>query len=240
MPAFGGMSPFPLRLGGGRPRVQVVLDGLNADRGDAYNATDRTTTVYVENMAIARAISAAWGTNARLGAIWDANRMSEDILERWEHIFALAPSASDDETTRRDALATKLTAVGSPSIGGILTTALSAALGSAFVAVEHIDYSAASINVPDGTYPWGSVGASPWSSTVAHILVRMQKPAGWTEGQFYAAAAKVGVVLDPALPAWTTFDFYRPGPISSAVAGGPSAAGFYLDDAANLDNEIFD
>ncbi len=77
--------------------------------------------------------------------------------------------------------------------------------------------------------------------TVAHILVRIQKPAGATEAMFYEAAGKVAPALDPLVPAWVTFDWYR-APLSTPinVVGGPSAGGFYLDDEHNLDNNVFD
>ena len=239
MPAFGGMSPFPLRLGGGRPRTQVLVDALNADRGDAYDASTRTTTVYVEDMAIARAIGAAWGTNYRLGTLWDAHRMPLEILERWESILAMVVGPTDTEATRRAALAAKLAVVGRSSLSSVLYDALSAALGSVFVAVEYVSYAGAVMTVPDGSYPWGTPDATyPWSSTVARVLVRLQAPTGYTEGQFYAAAGKVPSILDPMLPVWVTFDWYRSGPIS-APSNGISGAGFYLDDPHNLGNEVF-
>lgn len=242
MPTFGGMSPYPRRFGGGgKPRVQIVLESLNADRGTAFDASDRTLTVYAINMAIARAISAAWGTNERLGNLWMPYHMSVDTLERWEQILAINPSPDVTELERREYLATLFSNFGQGATNGRITELLSDALGSAFVAVESISYANAKIYVPDGTYPWGSVSAdTPWSSTVAHVLVRLQKPTGWSEFDFYEAAGKVPLLLEPILPAWATVDWYRAGPISSAVSGGPSAGGFYLDDAHNLDNECFD
>lgn len=240
MPAFGGMSPFPIRFGGGKTRTQVILSALNADRGTAFDTADRTTTVYVENMAIARAIAAGWGTNVRLGNIRKPSAMTDTILGRWETILGILPAPTDSEAVRRNRVATLFARTGQAAINGFLTTLLSNALGAAFVAIEHVDYSNAVILVPDGTYPWGSVGSVPWSSTVAHILVRLQKPAGWAESDFYSAAANVATILESALPVWVTFDWYRPGPTSVAVTGGPSAGGFYLDDSHNLDNEVFD
>jgi hypothetical protein len=220
--------------------VQIILEALNADRGTAFDASDRETTVYVENMAIARAIAAAWGTNERLGNLWDPARMPRSAVARWEAILALPPLATDDDVARRARIRAAFERFGAPAINGVLTAKLYEALGDAFVAIEYISFANAVIQVPDGTYPWGVVGDSPWSSTVAHVLVRLQKPAGWSEGDFYEAAGKVGQILDPELPAWCTFDWYRPGPISVNVPGGPSAAGFYLDTDANLDNACFD
>ncbi len=239
MPNLGGMSPFPRRLGGGTPRVKQILDSLNADRGTALDASNRLTTVYVENMAIARAISAAWGTNERLGHITTPSSMSMDVLARWEKIMAIYPSQSESEGDRRERVAERLARFGQATTEDRITDLLTDELGSAFVAVEHIDYDVARILVPDASYPWGIVDGVPWSSTVAHILVRLQKPTGWSEADFYEAAGRVVTLLDPILPVWATVDWYRPGAVSANVAGGPSAAGFYLDEAANLDNQVF-
>jgi hypothetical protein len=231
---------IPRRFGGGRNRLQDVHEDLNADRGTAFDASNRDTTVYVENMALARGISAAWGTNERLGRLWDPPRMSEDIVARWEKILALAPAPDDTMSRRRGRLLTAFERFGSATISSYVQDKLSAELGDAFVGVEYIGPSAALIQVPDLSYPWGIVGSSPWSSTVAHVLVRLQKPDGWTDSEFYETAGKVSQVLEPAMPIWTTFEWYRPGPISAPVADGASAAGFYLDDEANLDNQVFD
>lgn len=239
MSKFGGMSPYPRKFGGGRPRVQAVLEQLNADRGDAYDATDSSTTVYVENMAIARAISAAWGTNERLGNMWAAERMSDDALLRWEKILALAPGPDDDPAVRRGRVKAIFERFGWGSTAAAISVALEEALSGAFVAVEYIPYALAHILVPDGTYPWGVVGDVPWSSNTAHVLVRLQKPIGWSEGSFYEAVANIALILEPILPAWCTFNWYRPGPVYAPITDGPSAAGFYLDDDFNLDNQIF-
>jgi hypothetical protein len=241
MPGFGGLSHFPRRHGGGEVRVQVALDTLLADRGTAFEqaAEDRESVVYIESMALARAISAGLGTNERLGTLWDAARMPDAVLERWEKILALAPLASDSEAERRARIRTTFERFGQASTHTTAHALLSEALGDAFVGIEYIDYDDALISVPDGSYPWGIViDGRPWSSTVAHVLVRLQKPTGWTEGQFYDAASQVSLILDPLLPAWCTFAWYRAG-ASSAVVGGVSAAGFYLDTPSNLDNQIF-
>lgn len=240
MSKFGGMTPYPRKYGGQRPRVQILLESLNADRGDGYDATNRETVVYVENMAIARAISAAWGTNERLNNLWVATRHCQCTLERWERILTLSPKPDDTLTDRRRRVQ-RLNQYQHAAINGYLTEILESELGDAFVGIEYIPYSSATITVPDGTYPWGTANTSnPWTSTVANILVRLQKPSGWSELDFYSAAARVFPLLDPVVPAWATFEWYRAGPVSAAIPDGPTAAGFYLDDDANLDNQILD
>lgn len=238
MPGLGGMNPFPRKLGGGRSRAKVILDGLNADRGTAVDATNRETAVYALNVALARGIAGAWATNQRLANMWSPDRMASDVLARWEKILSILPAPEDDEVTRRARVRAIFQRFGKAATISNVTSALDVALGDAFVAVEHIPYGSAQIFVPDGTYPFGTVGPVPWASNLAHVLIRMQKPAGWTEGDFYEAAAKVALVLDPMLPVWSTFAWYRPGAVSTPIAGGPSAAGFYLDQPSNLDNQI--
>lgn len=261
MPKFGGYSPFPKRMGGGQPRIETLTKALAADRGDGFDALNRETIAYTIDTAAARALSAAWGTNQRLAQLWDPRRMSEDILARWEKILALPPAraarTSSTEPTehlaltpqvagnikaRRERVEAVFARFGTPAWSSEIISKLQAEIGSVFVSLDSISFANANIQVPDGTYPWGAVGAVPWSSTVAHILIRLQKPAGWSEGQFYDAASRVVLVVDPLLPAWATFDWYRAPdtgtPIS--VSGGPSAGGFYLDNEHNLDNNVFD
>ncbi len=241
MPCFGGLTPFPKRFGGGKPRAKVILDSLNAGRGTGVDTTNWDSPVYGENVVHARAIAAAWSTNRRLSNIWDSTRVTGRAIHRWEKIRAVTPNPGDSDRTRRDRLAAIEALAGLNPTHQVLTTLLSAALGDVFVAVEYISVANAVINVPDGSYPFGTVNAIvPWSSTVAHILVRTQKPTGMTEGEFYETAGRVVAILDPVVPSWVYFDWYRPGPVSVAVSGGPSAGGFYLDDDANLSNEVFD
>jgi hypothetical protein len=238
----GGYSPYPRRFGGGRyngkPLLQVVHESLNAQRGPALESGSIAS---VENMAYARAIVYdGWELNARVGHQWDAKRVT-DMLPRWERIFKIRPAPDASERSRRTELQSRWARFGGVANHARLTTALSAALGSYFVAVEYINLAEAVVHVPDATYPWGTVASgAPWTSTIAHVLVRLQKPTGATEAQFYEAAGKVALVLDPILNSFCTFAWYRP-PTNGApitAPSGPSAGGFYLD-GTNLDNCCF-
>ena len=238
---FGGFHPYPRRFAGGKPQIKVVHDSLNAQRGTAYDATNSETTVWLENHAIARAITFdGWGTNTRLANQRDPLRMT-DMLPRWERIFKIVPSPSASDAARRLVVLRRFERFGKTSNHARLTTALAEQLGDFFVAVEYIPLAVANVNVPDGTYPWGTPNALvPWSSTVAHVLVLLQKPTGASEGQFYEEAGKVKPLLDPIMPAWCTISWYRAPELGApiSIAGGPSMAGFYCDNAHNLDNNI--
>ena len=240
---YGGYHPYPRRFGGGKPALEVCHTSLNERRGTGIDATDPNSNAWLEDMAIARAIVFdGWECNQRLANQWDPRRVT-DMLSRWETVFAISPDPAARDVERRAVLTDRWQRIGRPVNHGTLVAVLTAALGSFFVAVEYISKLNAIVHVPDNTYPWGTVvDGVRWSSTSAHVLVRLQKPTGASEADFYKAAGKVVQVLDPMLPAWDTVDWYRASscglPIN--VPGGPSAAGFYLDCPANLDNQVFD
>lgn len=246
---FGGYHPLPKRFGGnrheGKPLLEVVHQSLNAQRGAAFDMDSTTSIANVETMAWARAIAYdGWEVNARLGHQWDARRTT-DMLPRWERIFKINPAPGTSGRERRAELLRRWGRFGGIANHARLTTALEDVLGDYFVAVEYISLANAVVTMPDNTYPveWGTVAeGAPWSSTVAHILVRLQKPTGATEAQFYEAAGKVVTTLDPIVSAFVTFDWYRAPDTGASVdvSGGPSAGGFYLDDEHNLDNNVFD
>lgn len=238
---FGGYHPYPRRFGGGKPRLRVLHESINSQRGTALDTTDRTSVVWIENMAFARAINAAWSTNQRLAHQWDPQRMT-DMLSRWEKIIRVPILASTTDAARRRTLLTRFRRIGRLANHARLLTELSEAIGEPFVSVEYISLANAVVHVPDGLYPWGTVATgSPWYSTTALILVRLQKPNGYTEGDFYEAAAKVAPILDAITPSWASWSWYRaPESTPVEVIGGPSAGGFYLDDEHNLDNNCFD
>ncbi|MBX3208420.1 MAG: DUF2313 domain-containing protein [Labilithrix sp.] len=241
MPAFGGMTPFPLRCGGGAPRVELLLQSLNAGRGKSVD-TSESSVAYVENMAHARAIAAVWLESERLGNQWVPELMT-DCLPRWERICGIIPAPGDSLVVRRQRIAKRFARIGLVLNRAAFTSMLRNEVGDVFVDVEYISPERAVIIVPLDGYPFGTVVKGVrWYSTVLHVPIRLQKPRGYTEGDFYDAAAKVAALAGDVLPAWCTFDWYRAptGGPSIDVPGGPSAAGFYLDQDHNLDNHVFD
>jgi uncharacterized protein YmfQ (DUF2313 family) len=239
---FGAYHPYPRRFGGGTPTLKTVHRSLNQQRGSALDAGNAATTVWLEGLALARAIVFdGWHTNQRLAHQWDPRRVT-DMLSRWESALKLRPLPGATPLQRRTALLQRFERFAGIANHAKLLKNLSEALGEFFGAVEYISIANAVIHVPDATYPWGTpaLGAN-WTNTVAHILVLVQKPDGYTEAELYAAAAKVGPIVDDVAPAWITYAWYRE-PLSGGVfvSGGPSAGGFYLDDEHNLDNNVFD
>lgn len=99
MPQFGGYCPFPLRLGGSKPRVETITKALNAARGTAHDvATD--SPAWVEDNAVARGIASVWNVNELLGNQFDPRRMSI-MLSRWEKILAIPRLPTDTDAERR-------------------------------------------------------------------------------------------------------------------------------------------
>lgn len=241
---YGGYAPYPRRFGGGRPLLRILHDALASARGSALDATNSSTVAWVETMAHARAMCFdGFGTSRRLAMQWDPARTT-DMLGRWEKLFGItgAPGATDHE--RRQVLVQRWRRfLDASALHSRLVTRLVLAVGEIFTAIEYISYANAVIHVPDLSYPWGDEAPGrPWYSTVAHVLVRLTKPAGYSEAAFYAAAAKIHPALDGILPSWCTADWYRAPSTGPAieVSGGPAAGGFYLDDDHNLDNSVFD
>lgn len=241
---YGGYHPYPRRFGGGRPRLRIIHESLAAGRGDALDASTRGTVAWVETMAHARAICFdGYGTNDRLALQWDPDRMT-DMLPRWERILRIIVPPNATAADRRAVVRRRFRRfLEASAFHSRLHKRLTEELGDVFVAIEYISVDNAVIYAPDATYPWGTINLDhPWYSTVAHILVLLRKPEGYSEGDFYEVAAKVTKATDGLLPSWATIDWYRAPAAGTpvSVTGGPSQAGFYLDDDHNLDNSVFD
>jgi hypothetical protein len=233
---------MPMRMGGGKRRSTTILESLNRARGTAYD-TSEESEIYAEHLAYARAIANAWAQNQRLANHWQWSRLTKSGIERWERIMQLSPAPTDSDATRRRRIGRIFERIGQLINRAKLEDILREELGEVFVAIEYIDVSLANIHVPDGTYPFGTVAEGfPWYSTALHVLIRTQRPSGYSYGDFWAAVQRIMPLLDDMLPAWCTFDWYLP-PVNYApinVVGGPSAGGFYLDDEKNLDFAVFD
>jgi hypothetical protein len=230
MPFYGGSNPFPRRYGGSPTTLQRVVESVAGARGSAY-ATAANTPVGVENMAIARAITFdGYGANQRLANQFLPTKVTAQtgMLQRWERIFGLSPAPTDTEPVRRARLAAKWLTIGTNGGAQPIRDALTMALGPVFVGLVNTSLAQALAYWPGGT-PSTSM---PWSSTVAHVLVQVQQPATYSSRQFFDAVAGIGPIMDTLLPAWATWDWFE-----KDSAGN---IGFLLDDAMNLDFEVFD
>lgn len=247
MPAFGGHCPFPRRLGGGLPRVKAIQDSLMSQMGSAY-AKEDDAYVVARAHAIARMISASWGDSIRLSHVADPWRMPKEIVPRWETALSIVPPHDADMRDRRTEIDRRF-ARGKKPTRQLIYDLIVDLIGDAFVDLYYIPLEYAVIHTPDSTYGFGSVvenpygvlgESAPWYSTIAHVLIHVEKPAAMTEGEFRALMGEMRRQLDPIFSSWSTFDWYRAPSVGTPidVPGGPQNTGFYLDEP-NLDNLVF-
>ena len=219
-------------LGGGKPRLQSIHETLNRARGTGYDTTS-ASPVWAENMAAARAVESIYCANDRLGNVTDPMRTC--FLARWEKMFGITPPYGATDYSRRLALAECWSRMGDNPVQQLIIDKLKAALGNVFVAYYTIPLTLAVISV------------IPWTGTSCHVLIKVQVPSGYTPAQFYAALALINPIMEWALPAHSTFDWYLD---CSVVGGGgfwpDTSMGFLLDDFpspsvyGNLDTCCFD
>jgi uncharacterized protein YmfQ (DUF2313 family) len=135
MPAYGEYTPGAERYGGDTPRIRTILDALNAARGTAYDVTEGSP-VWVENMAIARAMADVFDTNAMLANQFDPKRMTV-LLPRWESICGIAVTPGTTDADRRAAVAVRIARLGSPTIGQYVIDQVAALLGPVSFSLTH-------------------------------------------------------------------------------------------------------
>lgn len=243
MSFYGG--PLPFRLGGGGtgvprkdPRV-LIRESLLAARGTGVYDTSQPSNVFLEDEAVARILASVASHNRRLANQWLPLRLT-DFLTRWESILGLYPSPTASLVSRRQAVSSAMARFSVMPTYQAVFDACTNTLGPVFVGIVHTTTAAgangpASVFTPSG---WG-IGTSPdpagietWYSTVAHILVQVTQPTTMSSATFYQTVGLLGPVLDPMLPAWCTWNWFR------NTHGGGATKGFYLDER-NLNEEVF-
>lgn len=220
MPAFGGFTPFPLRFGGGRPRLQTLYESLNQALGSGYD-TDDASTVTAETMAEARAIDGLYSGNVRMSYIMDPARCPEEIIPRLEFICGLHPHRTDTIPARRRALSAHFLLL---SGNAILEDVVVAIAGDSFIAIQ---FTALADAIPR----WVITGfPNNWTSNTAHIVVRVRQTGLQTTADFWNMRATLRKFLRLFLPVWVTFDI--------AIRSSHDDDCFYLDEP-DLDLETF-
>jgi len=236
MPTYGGFSPQPERYGGGPTPDETIAGVLDRALGDAHDTGDDSPQ-HAESVAMARMLADVWEAAQRMANQVIPLRMTT-LLSRWEKILGAFPLSTDSDNARRARVNDRFARFTSDVTHSFVTSQLTAILGSVFVQVHNIAPADAVVYWPGD----GSATADlPWYSTVCHLPIEVQKPTGYSEADFLAAVGKIGPLLDDSLPAYMTWCWYRN---DAAHAGGgtwsdDADAGFYLDDALNLDFEVF-
>lgn len=219
MPTFGGFSPFPLRFGGGKPRLKTLYEALNQARGTAYDTSD-ASNVTAETMAEARALDAAWSSNRKMALQTDPARMT-DFMPRWEAILDVHPLPTDSIASRRAVLRAKFLALGGPAI---LHDAVVALTGASFIGIVYTAVADAVPRWPANGFP------NNWTSNAVHIVIHVQFAPNQTNAQFWDMRAALNKFLQDFLPVWVTWDV--------GIRDSHGTFCFYLDEQ-NLDLELF-
>jgi hypothetical protein len=219
MGTFGGFSPFPLRFGGGKRRLEVLYDSLNQSLGSGYDTSD-SSNVTAETMAEARALDAVYSGNVRMALQTDPRRMT-DFLPRWEAIFDVHPHRTDSDNARRAVQQAKFLALAGPQL---LEDAVVALTGASFIGIEFTALTDAVPRWPVNGFP------NNWTSNVAHIVIRVRFAPNQTNGDFWRMRMNLVKFINDFLPAWTTFDI--------GIRDSHGTDCFYLDEP-DLDLETF-
>jgi hypothetical protein len=218
MPIHGGYTPGFERYGGRAPALKRIVESLAQQRGTVYD-NDQTGNVFIENMAIARAIAEAWSNNQRMSNQWDSARMTE-FIPRWETILGIVPKHDDTEQDRRERIARAFEKLTQTNIYQTVYDLLISLIPDIFIRITHTSHADA-VNWVDSTLPevwngaaWVARVAEPsglvtWYSSSAHILIEVSQPSGMLDGEFYETVAQINSVLDSILPGWVTWDWCR-------------------------------
>lgn len=241
MAGLGGFNPAPLTFGNAAETDLETLQNAIAEAQGSAIATERGTVAWIENHATARVLLALYLLARKLGYVNDPKRMTV-TLERWEAILGISPLYAETKLERRIRVEAKLSLLSAGTTFTTINDYLAKVLGNMYKGLEFPDPLTAITYVPGGgTVPGGGptfldgnlVGptGSPYASSLAHVIVLLEKPIEMTEDVFYGKAAQIYDDMDNLIGAWMGFDWVR---------DGVNGAGFYLDEDNNLDNQRFD
>ena len=241
MAGLGGFNPAPFHFGNAADTDLEALHNAIADAHGSAIAKDRGSIAWVENHATARIFWELYLRAKKLGFINDPKRMTT-TLSRWEAILRIRPFRGAADAERRIRVEARLSLISAGTSPRVVNDYLARVLGAMFVGLEYPDPETALTYVPGGgSVPGGgptfldgnAVGptVSPYASSLAHVIVLLEKPMEMTEDEFYARAAQIYEDMGILVGAWMGFDWVR---------DGPNGAGFYLDEEHNLDNQRFD
>lgn len=236
MPTYGGYSPQAERYGGGKPNAERIHSALLEVDGKSVGLTTGAGSyAWIEDLALARALAAAWGTNARGANEFDPRR-TQSMLPRWEGVFQLAVAPDETPVERRERLVFRWQALGKSPTTQQTADDLFEIAGAVFVAVLHAS--------GPNYYP-GSTDPNPydlsgfttattsvnWYSGAMNFAVQTQQPTGMPSSVYKALVGEMATYLDGALSAWATFS------IGEFAHAGSS--GFWMDEP-NFDLEMLD
>jgi len=217
--------------------LQTVHDAL-ADASGSALAKERASFEWVDTQATARVVLGMYNTAERLAHVNDPARMT-DTLPRWEKILRLLPTGN--LTERRARVAASLSLLSAGTAFQALDDFLRDLLGEMYLGLEFANPLTAKTRVPGGgTVPGGGPtfsdgdladpAVSPYSSSLAHVVILLAKPDDMTNVLFYERASLIYGVVDNLVGAWMRF---------SVVRDGPHGRGIFCDEPFTLDNQRF-
>ncbi len=186
---------------------------MHAARGSAYT-TAPNTLVDLENLAIARMMSACFSRNAEKYTANAVPARADERLDYWVKVLAVPNAPSDPKWLLRQRCAAHYEAATAPTPDDI-SRALTTLLGDAFVELH--TYEGTDLdNEPNPTYwPAGfggpssySIGGATWMSRRCHLRVEAQQPPGISLQEFLQLMdVQMFQLLDRMLPSWVTWNW---------------------------------
>lgn len=243
---YGGFAPQPERYGGGKRRIEYILDALlqsdQTEIGLDTTPAEFSPTqnpVWIEELATARAISAAWGTNTRgSNEFYPLKTMS--MLPRWQVLFGIVPPSFETAPQQRAYLTFKWQALYKNPTPGQIADDL-AYLGTTpdgtqtvFTGITYTNSTTGPQYYPGGgaSNPYAEDGVTvaglslvDWWSATLNVLVNVVQPVGMNYTVYQYLTGNIAQYLDGALPAWMTYSL-------------ATSVGFFLD-TQNLNFEAF-
>lgn len=225
----GRYSSGPFRSGKTRDSISdLAISDMLADLGSSYS-DDSTSTVVAELIQYAKAIEILFRSNNKLGNLYQPQRLTSEVIERWSKALNVRFKANASIEDKKAAIAAKLAVIGTSATYQGVSDLLRTIAPNTFQGITNTDWKHAHSSVTGGVDVGGGVyiptDAIGYWSSVHHVAVKLAQPASMNDTDFYAEAYNIRNFLDDFLPAWTTFDWYR----------DVSPFGFSVVDEANPD-----
>lgn len=229
----GAYNAFPMQPGGAAERpLELITKGLLDALGTAFG-DEQEDYNWVEIHAYARAILEIYNQVQRLVSSFDPNRMSWEMLARWERILTIYPSPAETYAERRSRVAARMALEGqAPTISNLYDTALAQLGSNAFVRVSRNNETMDNMSFqPDGITITGgqTVADGAYSSGIYFIEIETVKPSGMKLGDYLVAVGNLEDLINRWLPAHVNYD-------ATWDTAGQNA--FVLDDS-ELDFDAF-
>jgi hypothetical protein len=197
-----GSNSCPIEVGDPKCWEEQIREAILEELSPVFDVSDGTR-VACEVAAEASAVAMIWAAGERLSNQSQALRMIE-ALPDWEIATGLQVGPRDSARERRDALAAKFRGY-SGNTEADIRGICAAAMGSAFVALHHVDDE-------DATAYWPGINPGPpgyeWTSNHSLTLAQVSR-SGLGDEEFRRRTNKMTRTVDEVLAAECRFDWFR-------------------------------